>query len=252
MTPPPGRPKARYAPPGGSERGGPPTPPSGSEARQRPSSGGEFDLSGFIDQTLATLRLAFTPAQRRQLVDYVGLLLRWNRVYNLTAIRDAAGIARLHIADCLAATAPIAGSRPQRLLDVGSGAGLPGLILAIALPEAQVHLVDTVQKKCAFLQQAAATLGLRNVTVHHARVESLDPGLGFDCITSRALSSLGDLVAASVHLIAPGGVWCAMKGQVPDREIGALPRGYGSRVQPLAVPGLDAERCLVWIRPPAQ
>ncbi len=219
---------------------------------QRQPAQSAFDLPAFLDTALAALQLGFNPEQRRQVLAFVGLLLRWNRVYNLTAVRDPAAIATLHLADCLAAVAPIARVRPRRLLDVGSGGGLPGLIVAIALPDAEVHLVDTVQKKCAFLQQAAATLGLRNVVVHHSRVQDLDRGMAFDCITSRALGSLADLVAASSDLLAPEGVWCAMKGQPPAAEIAELPAGYDVTTQPLVVPGLDAERCLVWIRRPAQ
>lgn len=213
-----------------------------------PPRGEAFQPAAFLQRTLDALNLALTPLQLQQLLDYTALLQRWNRVYNLTSVRDIEGIARLHMADCLAAVPAIARAKPHRLLDVGSGGGLPGMILAIALPEVTVHLVDTVQKKCAFLQQAAGSLGLRNVTVHHARVETLRDEQGFDCITSRAFSDLSLLIGRSVHLLAPNGQWCAMKGHPPEDEIAALPAGYTAQIQPLQVPGLDAQRCLVWIQ----
>lgn len=216
-------------------------------AASSPPGGGAFHPDAFLRRTLDALHLAPTPRQLQQLLDYTALLQRWNRVYNLTAVRDIEGIARLHMADCLAAVPAIASAKPQRLLDVGSGGGLPGMILAIAMPEVAVHLIDTVQKKCAFLRQAAGSLGLHNVTVHHARVETLRDEQGFDCITSRAFSDLSLLIGRSAHLLAPNGQWCAMKGQPPEDEIAAIPAGYTAQIQPLQVPGLDAQRCLVWI-----
>ena len=207
----------------------------------------DFDLPSHLDATLQVLHLSVTPVQRSQLLDYATLLRRWNAVYNLTAVDDLAGIATLHLADCLAAVPPMTARQPRRLLDVGSGGGLPGIVFAILLPNTTVHLVDTVQKKCAFLQQAIGSLGIRNAQVHHARVETLSPrGSGFDLITSRAFSDLRLFTDATRHLLAPGGRWCAMKGQAPDVEIAALPVDLAVQVEPLQVPALDAQRCLVW------
>ena len=207
-----------------------------------------FDLDRFIQQTLSALGLDFSPSQQQQLLDYTALLQRWNRVFNLTAVRDVQGMARLHLADCLAALPALHRLAPKRLLDVGSGGGLPGIVWAIGLPDTEIHLVDTVQKKCAFLQQTCGALRLANVVVHHARVEALTDALGFDCISSRAFSDLPLLVQSTAHLLAQGGSWCAMKGQVPDDEIAALPVDLTSRIETLQVPGLDAQRCLVWLQ----
>ncbi|MDY0331247.1 MAG: 16S rRNA (guanine(527)-N(7))-methyltransferase RsmG [Thiomonas sp.] len=215
-----------------------------------PQSLGEtgFSLESFLQQTLHTLKLDFTQRQLQQLLDYAALLQRWNRVFNLTAVRQPEDVARLHLADCLAALPSIQHLAPQRLLDVGSGGGLPGVVWAIGLPETEIHLVDTVQKKCAFLQQTCGSLRLSHVTVHHARVETLADARGFDCITSRAFSDLALLVRSTRHLLAPGGQWCAMKGRTPHEEIAVLPADVAARIEPLLVPGLDAQRCLVWMR----
>ncbi len=201
-----------------------------------------------LDAWLAALRLDAGAPQRQRLLDYLALLQRWNRVYNLTAVRDPAQMLAKHLADCLTLVAPLRARAPARLLDVGSGGGLPGLVLAILLPDTEVVLCDAVRKKCAFLQQAAATLSLRNVRVEHGRIETLqlEP---FDCITSRAFSELADMVRLTRHLLRPGGCWAAMKGVRPDAELAALPADVHAEVQPLAVPGLDAQRCVVWLRP---
>ncbi|MBN2692211.1 MAG: 16S rRNA (guanine(527)-N(7))-methyltransferase RsmG [Burkholderiaceae bacterium] len=207
-----------------------------------------FSIADFLHHTLHALDLNFNARQTQQLLDYTALLQRWNRVFNLTAVRDLEGIARLHLADCLAALPAFQRAAPRRLLDVGSGGGLPGIVLAIGLPETEVHLIDTVQKKCAFLQQTCGSLALRQVSVHHARVESLQDAAGFDCITSRAFSDLPLLVQSTRHLLAADGQWCAMKGQHPADEIAALPPDLAARIEALQVPGLDAQRCLVWLQ----
>ena len=209
---------------------------------------GGFSLESFLQQTLATLQIDFTERQRQQLLDYTALLQRWNRVFNLTAVRDLEGMARLHLADCLAALPAMQRLGPRRLLDVGSGGGLPGIVFAIGLPDTEVHLIDTVQKKCAFLQQTSGSLQLGQVSVHHARVEALADARGFDCITSRAFSDLPLLIKSTRHLLAAGGRWCAMKGQAPQDEITALPAEVIAQIDPLQVPGLNAQRCLVWMR----
>jgi len=193
-------------------------------------------------------------AEDPRLDHFLGLLGRWNAAYNLTAIRDAAQMRAQHLADCLAVVEPLrrhlgAAGRPVRILDVGSGGGLPGVVLALADPGWQVTCVDTVGKKAAFVRQVAAELALTNLHVEQARVEELraDP---FDVITSRAFASLADFARLTRHLIAPRGVWMAMKGKQPVEEMVALPVDVEVfHVEPLIVPGLDAERCLVWMRP---
>lgn len=186
------------------------------------------------------------------LLAYLSLLQRWNATYNLTAVRDPAEMLTQHLADCLAVVGPLrrqlgAGSQ-RRLLDVGSGGGLPGVVLAALEPGWSVTCVDAVGKKVAFIRQAAAELSLRNLAGEHARIEVLK-AVPFDLITSRAFSSLADFVVPTRRLLAPTGVWAAMKGKTPDAELASLPPGITVfHVEPLTVPGLQAERCLVWMR----
>lgn len=197
----------------------------------------------------AALGLAPTPAQLQALETYLDLLQRWNATYNLTAVRDRSAMRVQHLADCLAVVRPLQARCPAgRVLDVGSGGGLPGVVLAIMLPALDVHCVDTVGKKAAFIRQCAGTLGLRNLHAHHARVEALAQP-AFDLITSRAFAPLADFTALTGPLLAPGGTWMAMKGKRPDDEVAALPPTVEVfHVEPLQVPGLDAERCLIWMR----
>lgn len=199
------------------------------------------------------LGLDLTEAQEQSLLDYLAWVAKWNRVYNLTAVRNPQEMLTHHLLDSLAVVAPLrrwlqtTGLTAPRLLDVGSGAGLPGVVLAIACPQLQVRCVDTVAKKARFVQQVAAALRLPNLQGVHARVESL-PG-PFDVITSRAFASLVDFTHWSGAALAEQGVWLAMKGKVPQDEMAALPPAVQVfHVEPLAVPGLDAERCLVWMR----
>lgn len=208
-----------------------------------------FDRN-YLTQTLAdgvhTLGLALSDEQIAQLLDYLALLAKWNAVYNLTAVRDPAQMVTQHLLDSLAAVPAFAGAR--HVLDVGAGGGLPGIVLAIARPDMQVSLIDTVHKKTAFLTQVKGELGLKNVTVHTARVEQLQVLHKFDVITSRAFAELADFVNWSGHLLEEGGRFIALKGVAPSGEIAKLPAGWKvSAVQPLAVPGLDAERHLVFI-----
>ena len=213
-------------------------------------------VSADIDPLCAALGLAPSAAQTQALNQYLGLLLHWNATYNLTAVRDRPGMLTQHLADCLAVVLPVQRALPKlhtscRVLDVGSGGGLPGVILAIMLPSLDVTCVDTVGKKAAFIRQAAGALGLKNLHAAHARVESLSE-LPFDLIASRAFSSLADFTRLSRGLLAPGGSWMAMKGKRPEAELTALPRDIEVfHVEQLAVPRLDAERCLVWMRPAA-
>lgn len=176
-----------------------------------------------------------------QLLAYRDLMLKWNRTYNLTALKDPARMVSHHLLDSLAILPWIAG---PELLDVGSGAGLPGIPLAIARPDLRVTLVDAVQKKAAFQRQAAIELGLANVQVLHGRVEELQGRYGM--ITSRAFADLADFVRLTRSLLAPGGRWLAMKGLAPEQELAALPAGVQvAGLHPLQVPGLDAARHLV-------
>ena len=204
---------------------------------------------------LERLGLTLDADQVDQLLAYLALLQKWNQVYNLTAVRNPAEMLTHHLLDSLAAVGPLrrhTGGRPLRLLDVGSGGGLPGVVIAITCPELDVSCLDTVGKKAAFIQQAAATLKRPNLRGVHARVETLgaEQGAGFDVITSRAFASLADFTAWSRAALKPGGVWMAMKGKHPAEEIASLPPDVAVfHVEPLAVPGLDAERCIVWMKP---
>ena len=204
-----------------------------------------------------TLGLGLTDAQVTLLMDFQALLQKWNKVYNLTAVRDPQEMMTHHLLDSLAAVAPLRrhaaalageGRGVVRLLDVGSGGGLPGVVFAICCPEVDVSCVDTVGKKAAFIQQAAVALKLRNLHGVHARVETLTTP--FDLISCRAFASLPDFVTWSRSaLAAPHGVWLAMKGKHPEDEIAALPADVAVfHVEQLTVPGLDAERCIVWLR----
>jgi 16S rRNA (guanine527-N7)-methyltransferase len=213
-----------------------------------------ISLAAGLDAGLDALALDLSMAQRQALLDYLALLQKWNQVYNLTAVREPQAMLSHHLLDCLAVVAPLraqlanlAMTEPIRLLDVGSGAGLPGLVLAICLPELQVDCVDTVAKKSSFIQQAALSLGLANLRGLHARVESLTAA--YQVVSARAFSSLPDLVTGSDKALLPGGLWMAMKGKTPDEEIQALPQqAQVFHLEPLQVPGLDAQRCIVWMR----
>jgi len=177
----------------------------------------------------------------RRLLDYRALLARWNHTYNLTAVRDPQQMIVRHLLDSLAVLPYVRG---PRLADLGTGAGLPGMPLAIAMPELQVSLVDANGKKVRFLREAIRALKLDNVKAVQDRMENL--GGEFDCVTSRALSSVGDMLTAAGHLLAPDGIWLALKGQRPEAELAALPPGFAlSAVHALSIPGLDAERHLL-------
>jgi len=351
MKPGPRRPAASPAPgrrPGGSERA--PTRPLGAvglaRSVPRPAAAAEGgpgpaaapDLPGLdpvdLDRGLAALGLGLDEGQRSQLLAYLGLLRRWNSVYNLTALRAPGEMVSHHLLDCLAvlppllahglgpgpapsaaagSSGPILGARtgqvpsaeaglppvstpapaptaaaatmpapstavpvasampapgacpapgPRQgeaaagcaILDVGSGGGLPGVVLAICRPDWSVTCVDTVAKKASFIRQVAAELRLPRLAAQHARVEALEAASPqrYQVITARAFSSLPDLVRLTRALLAPGGVWMAMKGAVPEDEIRALPPDVEVfHVEQLAVPGLAAQRCLVWMRPRA-
>lgn len=217
----------------------------------------------------STLGLDLADAQIDLLLAYMDWLHKWNKVYNLTALRHPDEMLSHHLIDSLTAVGPlqrhIASQRqqgalpatgPVHVLDVGSGGGLPGVVLAICLPDVRVTCVDTVNKKAAFIQQVAVALRLPNLKGLHARVETVQGG--FDVVTSRAFASLVDFTAWSRKALQPGAVWMAMKGKHPTEELAALAARSASQagagvdvfhVEPLHVPGLDAERCMVWMRP---
>ncbi|MDR0770776.1 MAG: 16S rRNA (guanine(527)-N(7))-methyltransferase RsmG [Burkholderiales bacterium] len=212
-----------------------------------------------LEASLDALGVALPEGIAEKLLAYLALLQKWNRTYNLTAIRDPEQMLTHHVLDALAIVpaldrvlAPMLANQPTpRLLDVGSGGGIPGLLLALARPGWRVTMVDAVQKKTTFVMQAIAELRVPNAQALTARVESLQeealvPPMRYDLAVSRAFSDLAAFVAGSRHLLAPHGVWAAMKGAVPETEIAALPADIVVRaVEALAVPGLDARRHLI-------
>lgn len=211
-------------------------------------------LKAALCKGLDALDLYPTGKQVGQLCRYLELLQQWNKVYNLTAVRDVQDMLTQHLLDCLAVALPLAEQCPKdvaRVLDVGSGAGLPAVVLAVMFPEWKITAVDAVNKKTAFIQQVAGMLGLSNLHSEHARVEQMKTNEGsFDVIISRAFSTLVDFVTATAHLLASDGVWCAMKGKKPQEEIVQASMTVNVfHVEQLQVPTLAAERCLVWMRP---
>jgi len=196
--------------------------------------------------------LQLTREQADQLARFCALLTRWNSVHNLTAIESPREVLTHHVLDCLAvvpALTPWTGKRPLDVLDVGSGAGLPGIPLAIALPGARVTLIDRVQKKVAFLTQVKLDLGLKSIVPLHRRVEDLREPPRFDVITARAFSSLLRLVESSRHLLASEGIWAAMKGVLPAPEVAELPDDVTvAATVKLRVPSLSADRHLIVLR----
>ncbi|SDO66620.1 16S rRNA m(7)G-527 methyltransferase [Rhodoferax sp. OV413] len=205
-----------------------------------------------LTQAAEQLGLALSAEQLQTLLRYLDLILKWNKVYNLTAVRDPDEALTHHLIDSLAAVPPLqkhlATLAPgARLLDVGSGGGLPGVVFAICCPDLHVSCVDTVGKKAAFVQQVALELKLRNLRGVHARVENLKEK--FEVVSSRAFASLLDFTTWSVSSLAEQGVWLAMKGKHPDAELAVLPTTVAVfHVEQLTVPGLDAERCIIWMK----
>jgi 16S rRNA (guanine527-N7)-methyltransferase len=226
------------------------------------------ELEPALRRGLSDLALVLDDAQIARLLDYLDLIQKWTKVYNLTAVRNPAEMLTHHLLDSLAVISPLraqlavlrrgvvaqgvavecAPAEKTRLLDVGSGAGLPGVVIAICCPDLWVDCVDTVAKKAAFVRQVAATLKLPNLRGLHARVENLTEK--YDVVSSRAFASLADFTAWSSAALAEQGVWLAMKGKHPADEMAALPAGVRVfHVEQLLVPGLGAERCIVWMRP---
>ncbi len=216
-------------------------------------------LTAGLRQGLEGLSLPLSDSQVAQLLAYLDLIAKWTRVYNLTAVRNPVEMLTHHLLDSLAVIRPLQsrleggalashGATRPRLLDVGSGAGLPGVVIAICCPDIEVDCVDTVGKKAAFIQQVAATLRLSNLRGVHNRVESLTER--YDVVCSRAFASLHDFTRWSANALAEQGVWMGLKGKYPVDELQALPPDvHVFHVEPLQVPGLGAERCIVWMRP---
>ncbi|MEO8278098.1 MAG: 16S rRNA (guanine(527)-N(7))-methyltransferase RsmG [Ideonella sp.] len=211
----------------------------------------ENRLSNLLEAS-RQLGLALTAHQGIQLIGHLDLLVKWNKTYNLTAIRDPAEMVLQHLLDSLAVVPALRRSTTKaspRILDVGSGAGFPGLTLAAAMPDSQIICVDSVGKKIGFIRQVIAELGLANAKAEHSRIENL-PNVDADVITSRAFASLREFTALTRQHLASDGVWMAMKGKVPDEEIADLELSTQVfHVEQLSVPGLESERCLVWMRP---
>lgn len=202
-------------------------------------------LSAVLNDGIDALDLPLWAAQREQLMDYLALMAKWNGVYNLTSLRDPMQMVTHHLLDSLAAVSAFEGAK--KVLDVGAGGGLPGIVLAIARPDMQVSLIDTVHKKTAFLTQVKAELGLKNVTVYTMKVQDLTAG-PFDVITSRAFADLSDFVNWSGHLLEEGGRFIALKGTAPADEQERLPGEWKvQESRPIKVPKVEAERHLVFI-----
>ena len=204
-----------------------------------------------LRQGVAALGLTLSDTQIAQLLGYHALIQKWNKVYNLTAIRDPAEMLTHHLLDSLAIIAPLmrqTSSASVNMLDVGAGAGLPGVVVAICCPQVSVTCVDAVAKKMAFVRQVATELKLSNLKALHARVETLTDK--YDVITSRAFATLLDFVTGSRAALKPDtGVWLAMKAKDTSAEVAELPSDVQVfHVEQLTVPGLDAERCIVWMK----
>ena len=203
-------------------------------------------VADVLKQGIKDLELDLNDEQIEKLLDYLALLNKWNSVYNLTSVRDPMQMVTLHLLDSLAAVPAFKGA--ANVLDVGAGGGLPGMVLAISRPDMKVSMIDTVHKKTAFLIQVKAELGLANVIVYTKRVEQLEVKTKFDVITSRACADLSDFVNWSGHLLQEGGRFIALKGTAPEDERERLPEPWKvQKLEPLTVPGLEAERHLVFI-----
>ena len=209
------------------------------------------EFSALLNQGAAKLAISLSARQIEKLLDYLALLVKWNSVYNLTSVRDPQQMVIQHLLDAMSSLFAFKGAK--KVLDVGTGGGLPGIVIAIwameAEPDMQVHLIDTVKKKTAFLTQMKVELGLEKVTVHSGHVEKLASENMFDVITSRAFAELIDFVKLSGHLLKQDGSMIALKGKKPDEEIQRLPLAWRvEKVESLSVPGMQVDRHLVWIK----
>ena len=207
-------------------------------------------LDAALASGLDALRLRIPDQVEHKLLDYIALVHKWNRVYNLTAVREPERMVTHHLLDSLSVVPFLTG---KRIVDVGSGAGFPGIPIALALPQSHVTLLESSHKKSAFMKQAVIELDLQNVEIANTRAEAWHPSQRFDVVISRAFSDLGEFVALAGHLCAGDGVLAAMKGVYPDDELNQVPAGYHvQQVKALTVPGIDAERHLVVICPVKQ
>ena len=197
-----------------------------------------------LETGLKQAGLILNEGVRQKLLDYLALIQKWNKVHNLTAVRDPEDMVTLHLLDSLSVLPHI---KARRLLDVGSGAGLPGIPLALCLPHLQVTVMDSSHKKASFLRQAKVELGIANLEVVCGRVEQYHPDALFDIVISRAFSDLAEFISLTRHLCAPGGVWMAMKGVYPYDELAQVKVTH-TQVVPLQVPGLQAQRHLVFLK----
>lgn len=209
------------------------------------------EFSALLNQGAAKLSISLSARQIEKLLDYLALLLKWNSVYNLTSVKEPQQMVIQHLLDAMSALFAFKGAK--KILDVGTGGGLPGIVIAIwameAEPDMQVHLIDTVKKKTAFLTQVKAELSLEKVTVHSGHVEKLASENTFDVITSRAFAELIDFVKLSGHLLDQEGSMIALKGKMPEEEIQRLPLAWRvEKVKSISVPGMQADRHLVWIK----
>ncbi len=209
-----------------------------------------MNLELSLSAGLGALGMDLNAAQQQKLLDYVALIGKWNKVYNLTAVREPEAMITQHLLDSLAVLPHLPQqSGVNRLVDIGSGAGLPGIPLAIARPDWQITLLDSNHKKTTFLRQACLELGLANAEVVCERVEHYQPSAGYAAVISRAFSDLGEFARLTAHLLAKGGKLYAMKGIYPHEEIGKLPQPFKlQEVIPLTVPGMDAQRHLVIVK----
>ena len=204
-------------------------------------------MSSALADAATQLGISLSAEATAHLLSYLALIAKWNKVYNLTAVRDPDEMMTHHLLDSLAVIAPLT-KRMARgsLLDVGSGAGLPGVVIAICCPDIHVTCVDAVAKKATFIKQVALELKLPNLVGLHARIETITQP--FDVVCSRAFASLVDFTQGSANALSPTGLWLAMKGKHPADELAALPASVDVfHVEPLQVPGLGAERCIVWM-----
>jgi 16S rRNA (guanine527-N7)-methyltransferase len=212
------------------------------------------EMKSALADAVTELGLTLADPQLDQLLAYLALIQKWNKVYNLTAVREPKAMLTQHLVDSLSLMPALrrhAGGEPLRMMDVGSGGGLPGVVVAICEPTIDVTCVDAVAKKASFIKQVAAELALPNLHGEHSRVEALNTA-PFDLITSRAFASLLDFTTLTHRHLKPDAIWLAMKGQHPAEELAALPSDLDVfHVEQLRVPGLDAQRCLIWIKPRA-
>lgn len=205
--------------------------------------------NALLDKGLAGFGLNYAPEVKKQLIDFVDLLIKWNRLYSLTSINDREQIFIRHIFDSLSLIDFLEDKKLKRIIDIGTGAGLPGVPLAICCPDREFVLLDSNTKKTRFIQQVVTDLGLKNITIETARAEALQVVEKFDCVLSRAVTSVSQLMTISAHLCAKDGLFLIMKGTYPTQELETVPDGVIVRaVESVSVPGLDAQRHIVCLQ----